>query len=420
MELEELRKRRNRINAEYKKNEEALENILTNVQTLADESNRVADIAQNSKQILDDLDREFEVKTGLQGQDVAFLFLAIGLQCLRIYGLNKLTQREKATKLKNDDGSYTLEGSIDREEKKLMQKFDDGIQEMPNLYYAPLNQIIANPKVPYDCTKVIGEVNFFQHANHRFPTLGHDPILGLFFGTANILTNTISTTVKSPVPGIRTNHVFYQSELTGSGNLKIANPMIQAGNILPCSTIKMCFAVRQRFEQDKPAFVAALIKQILHIGTDMYTKAGIQFPGVNLILTPEQTEKITKYVDWGTGVKAGASAVFAELINGLISLLHNLMYSDKIGVSRDVYNVRTKKIIMYSNVIASGSNIIATGLNMAHGNEAAIKDLDIGGILVTVHHLIEEPKFIRKVKEEYIFGNFKQKILGQDLDLLDV
>ncbi|MEY8392917.1 hypothetical protein AALA98_16495 [Lachnospiraceae bacterium 45-W7] len=420
MELEELRKRRKQINAEYKKNEKAMENVLSNVQTLADESIRVADVAHNAEQLLDDLDREFEIKTGLQGQDIAFLFLATGLQCLRIYGLNKLTQREKAGRITNDDGSYTLEGKIYKKEKQIMKRFNNGVQEMPELYYAPLNQIIANPKVPYDCTKVTGEVNFFQHANHRFSTLGHDPIFGLFFGTANILTNTISTTVKHPIPRIRTSHVFYQTEIMKRGDLKIGSPMIQAGDIFPCSTIEMCFHVKQRFEQDKKSFAAALIKQILHIGTDMYTKAGIQFPGANLMLTPKQTEKITKYVDWGTGVKAGTSAVFSELINGLISLLHNFMYSNKLGISRDVYNVRTKKIVMCSNAIASGSNIIATGLKVASGNESAIKDLDIGGILVAVHHLIEDPKYIRKLKEEYIFGNFNQMVSGEDLKLLEV
>lgn len=413
MELEELRNRRAHINARY-------ENALTNMEILAEESTRVAEVAHNSEIILENLDREFEFKTGLQGQDIAFLFLATGLQCLRIYGLNQITQREQATKTKNEDGSYTLEGKIDKAEQDFMKRFDNGIQEEAQLYYAPLNQIIANPKVPYDCTSISEKnSNFFQHANHRFATLGHDPVLGLFFGTANILTNTISIT-KAPIPGIFTNHVSYKSEWMKNGKMKIGTPTIQIGDSLPCSTVEMCIRVKERFENDKKAFVAALIKQVLHIGTDMYTKAGIQFPGSNLILTPAQTEKFTKYIDWGTTVNVGTSALFAGMINGIISLIHNFMYSEELGISREVYNVRTKKIIMYSNTIASCSNIISTGLNMVCGNTAAIKEVDIGGILVTVHRLIEAPKFIRKVKEEYIFGKFDQMILGEKLDLLEV
>ena len=42
---------------------------LNNMQKLADESNRVADVAHNAEQTLNDLDREFESKTGLQGAD---------------------------------------------------------------------------------------------------------------------------------------------------------------------------------------------------------------------------------------------------------------------------------------------------------------------------------------------------------------
>lgn len=49
--------------------------------------------------------------------------------------------------------------------------------------------------VPYDTTKSTVS-GLFIGANHRFATLGHDPILGLIFGTANIMTNTI-TTVKN-------------------------------------------------------------------------------------------------------------------------------------------------------------------------------------------------------------------------------
>ncbi len=392
---------------------------LKNMQIIADESMRVASVAHNSRDILNNLDKTFEEKTGLKGMDVAFLFLATGLQCLRIYVLNDITKREKASKMKNEDGSYTREGKIYKKEREIMDRFKDGFNEKASLYYAPLNQIILNPKVPYDSTRISKTGSgFFQHANHRFATLGHDPILGLFFGTANILTNTITTT-RAPIPGIYTNHVSYDMDIMKNGDIKFKSPEIQIGEDFPASTIVMCTKVKERFEHDKKSFVAALIKQILHIGSDMYTKAGIQFPGANLILSPKQTELLTKYVDWGTTVKTGVAGLMAEVINGIISVLHNLMYSDDLGISREVYNVKTRKIIMYSNILASGSNIIKTGLNVAGGNARAIKDLDIGGIIVAIHHLVEDPKYIRKIKKEFVLGNFDQMIIGEDLKLLD-
>ena len=411
--LEELRRQREEVNSRIK-------NDLINMKILADDSLRVAEVAHNSETILDNLDKEFEKQTGLQGPDIKFLFIATGLQCLRIYLLDKLTKREKATKIKKEDGSYTLEGKIDKSEQKLLNKFDKNIDidEETRLYYAPLNQIIANPKVPYDCTSGGGQ-GFFQNANHRFSTLGHDPVLGLFFGTANILTNTISTT-RTPIPGIFTNHVLYETTQKKDGKLKIAKPIIDGTNILSCSTIEMCNKVRDRFENDKLSVVAALIKQILHIGTDMYTKLGIQLPGASLILNSKQVENISKYTDWGTTVKSGISGLFSLAINNIISLLHNFMYSNEMGISHDIYNIRTKKIIAYSNFIASCSNIISTGIKMVNGNGLAIKDLDIGGIIVTVHKLTENHQYIRKIKEEYIFGNFNKMIEGEELKLFEI
>ena len=285
--LDELRERR-------KKSNERAEKVAQNIETIANESERVADVAHNASETLDSLDKDFEYKTGLQGTDIAFLFMAIGLQCIRIYILNELTKREKATKIKNDDGSLTLEGKIDQKQHELLSKYDTGVSEKPHDFYAPINQIIANPKVPYDCTTLSERgTEFFQHANHRFATLGHDPLLGLIFGTANILTNTISIT-KAPILGVFTEKVEYK--VTLMKGVKIGSPVIQYSGMNPiqlANTLLMLQACEERIQKEKNAVAAALIKQICHIGTDIFTKAGLQIPGANLILSPAQTEKLT-------------------------------------------------------------------------------------------------------------------------------
>ncbi len=90
------------------------------------------------------------------------------------------------------------------------------------------------------------------------------------------------------------------------------------------------------------------------------------------------------------------------------------MYEETKYSSRDVYSVKTRKIIMYSNLIASSSNVIWVGMNMAVGNKRAIRQLDIGGLIVTIHRLLTDKKFIRQVKEEFIFGSFNKMIMGED------
>ena len=127
-------------------------------------------------------------------------------------------------------------------------------------------------------------LKLFKGANHRFSTLGHDPILGLIFGTANILTNTI-TCVRTPI--ITTNHVIY--------DFNYKNPKIGMG----ASTSTTLKKSLERVNEDAGAVVAAVMKQVIHIGTDMYTPCGIQLPGANLLLSNTNAEKITRYISTG-------------------------------------------------------------------------------------------------------------------------
>lgn len=159
------------------------------------------------------------------------------------------------------------------------------------------------------------------------------------------------------------------------------------------------------------------MEKIIHIGTDLYTPCGIQIPGANLLLSNTEVEKLTQYVSMGDLIKVGASAGVTELINMLISTIHLLMYDSTSGLTRDVYSVKTRKIIMYSNIIATTSNLIWVGANMMSGNEAAIRQLDLGGLMITIKRLISDKEYIRRIKEEFVLGGFNKMIQGEDLNL---
>lgn len=426
MSLEELEAKRTKL----KSNSDI---TLNNMQKLADESNRVAEVAHNSREILNNLDKEFESQTGLKGNDIKFLFVAVGLQVARIVILNELTKSETA------GFGNRNETKLHDFQEKLLRRFNNGgvIQERP--YYASMDHIIAKMGVPYDATaaltekslqKLIGKdrtwdfdlsemipdekLSLFKGANHRFATLGHDPVVGLIFGTGNIMTNTI-TCVKTPViaggigiPVLTTNHVVFTSDFK--------DPRIAAYG----STAIMFKEMLKRTKDQPSAFVASLIKQIIHIGTDLYTPCGIQIPGANLILSNTEVEKLTNYISAGDIIKIGTSAKLSELINLLISTLHTLMYDSSKTISKELYSVRTRKIIMYSNVIATGSNVLWVAGNMLVGNESAIKQLDIGGLIVTIKRLITDTEYIRQIKEEFVLGGFNKMIQGDDLGLEEV
>lgn len=393
MDIEKLRQRRKKI----KKNIDILN---SNIDKIINETKRVESIAANSEKIIADLDKEFENLTGLNKVDFPFLFLATALQCIRIYLINNLTKIDKA------GNKNKTENTLHKVQKRVLKKFDNGNRDEPSKFYAPLNQIIFNRGVPYDAQNFLDtKYNLFKGANHRFSTLGHDPILGLIFGTANILTNTITCNDKFL---ITTNHVVYDS---AQKNPKIANFT---------STILMLDNAINRFNDDIESFVAALIKQILHIGTDLYTPCGIHIPFSNLLLDKKNVEELAKVVNTGDIIKLGMSMKISLWINTLISLLHQLMYDEKIYKNRDIYNVKTKKIIMYSNAIASTSNIIWVAINLKGGNQKVLKQLDIGGLMVTIYRLITDIDFIIKIKEEFVLGGFRKMIIGEEIDLQEV
>ena len=99
MNLNELQKQRQKLR-------ENTDITLNNMKIISDESERVADVAHNSHQLLDNLDSEFESITGLKGNDVKFLFAAIGLQMTRIVVLNELTKIEKAGNKNREKCNY--------------------------------------------------------------------------------------------------------------------------------------------------------------------------------------------------------------------------------------------------------------------------------------------------------------------------
>lgn len=357
----------------------SVESYYEKVLTCGDIDKTLAEYEENYDRITD----EFLEKTKLQGPDLIFLFMGVALQCIRIYVINKLTEIEKA----NSHGGK--EDKLHNLQEKIFDKMGKGGTSDVLELYAPFEAIVSTRGVPYDATASVSDeikkLKLFKGANHRFSTLGHDPFLGLIFGTANILTNTITTNRRI---FLTTNVVHYD------GLMK--NPKI--GMIVPTSA--MMKAAGDRLKDDKKSVAAAVIKQLIHIATDMYTPKGIALPGAGLILNNTSVEKLTDYISTGDLLKIGASAGISALINTLISAIHGckLLFEDDgtDSFAKDLYQARTRKIITYSNCIASASNLITTAIS------PDAKSLDIGGLIITVTRLFSDISFLTKLEYEYI------------------
>ena len=381
MTLDDLKKKRKIL----KKDSDA---TLQNMQTLANESLRVANVAHNSRKILDSLDEEFERQTGLESSDLSFLFAGVALHCARIYVINNMKSPAKLTQ--GDKGISPLQVP-----QIINDAYSGSLSSDDNSYYVPLNQIITGKEFPYDVED--------NHKKSKTTVFGKDPVLGLLFGTANILTNT-TTSISNAL--IRTDHVKYDLE---SKKLKKSKK---------ASTGVMLKKTQERVSGDPVSVIAAVIKQVGHTAVDLKNKCGVNIPESNLILTDDYAEKLAQYIGIEETIKVGISIEMITLINTIISTFHMMRFDSNKFFSEDIYSVKTRKILLYSNIIATASNTIWVGANIATGNEKAIKDLDIAGLIAIVHRLRTDAEFVNKIKEEFIFGNFNRLIQGDDLNLI--
>lgn len=359
------------------------------LQKIADESTRVAEVAANAEQILDEIDEKFEKCTGLNKLDVSFLFLAVALQVVRQYVYTKFPERLDSTTAANNTKGHGEEHS-DRKHR----------------YYNPsLEEIISNP-VPFDANMgANGALKGGGDMGHRVTAIGHDMILGLVFGTANIATSTLTN------KNLQSYHIYMDYDKKGRKRDCFRN-QANTGLVLSKTKDKL---LQEGFEGKQKVGVS-LLKEIIHLHSDINTKNSLPIPIVTVIDAGLAADLAMSGLDMANIVTVGKQATYSVFINAIISMLHGLFYDASIEYSRKTYEVRTRKILSYSNLIASASNLIYVGVNASLGNESAWKNLDIGGLLVTLYRITTDAKFIRQVKREFIEQEFFAQIRGSEYD----
>ena len=336
---------------------------------------------------LERIDREFKERTRLQDADAAFVVAATMLQVARVLVINFLTEVERA------GAGNAKEDALHGFQDRVFSGFDDGAPAESGRLFASKSHILSSRGVPYDATRYEAEnLKIFKGANHRFATLGHDPVLGLVFGTSNIMTNSITCVRDANVFGIGARiPATYSVSYDAFGK----NPLIGA----PTGTVEMLVAAGRRVVSEPDAAAAALIKQLIHIGTDLYTPCGIQVPFANLVLDKAHTEALTKYVSTGDVLKVGMQASMTVLINWLIAAHHGcslIFKDDGSDYCTETYQARTKKIILISDTIATSSSVVQASITKNP------KCLDLGGAAVLVYRLFSDARFVAKLKEEYV------------------
>lgn len=330
-------------------------------------------IAQHADMYLDKFDAEFEKKTALTKTDIGFLFVAIGLQIARQVLLTKMT-----TRLSDQEAAKRTPGHLEEH------------SDRHHRYYNPsLDEIISNP-VPFDANiGANGALTGGGALGHRVKTFGHDPVLGLVFGTANIATSTLTTT------DFQSYHIY-----TNEGGRDFFSH--------PASTAKIFEKMREKLTPGNvegwTIVGASLVKEIIHLRSDIYTKNSLAMPGL-AVVDPQLASTIAGYgMDMANICDIGKQATYAILINSLIAMIHRAFCQDS-GFDRKLYEVRTRKILTYSNIASEAANLAYCGITKDWSK------LDVGGILVTIWLIITNREYISRVKQEFLFGRFRDLVL---------
>ena len=311
------------------------------------------------------LEYEFCKKTKLTSLDISIMLVAAALQTLRWYFMDNKSLRFNTDKDADNafNGVFGKKGTIG--------------EYLP----ADVASLLTDHSVPYDTVKrsarfktiYPGESVGLSGTNHRYKTLGHDPVAGWIVGTANIATNTLAVNDWSrlfPSYHVKDNCIDGKTSLS---------------NIMQWSYDIAC---------DNPEVIGlSFLKQALHYSTDVFTTQGLPLPGINS-LSPEASKFLI-----GNGIDVYSvtrGMAMAALINKLVEMFHKLFYNEHSDGDPRLYEVRSRKIVTYSNTLSSVLNV---------GYVAVTKNftkLDVGGIIVTLWRILNDSKTVLEIKKEFI------------------
>lgn len=335
---------------------------------------------------LNEINAEFSHKTSITNKtDLSFLAIATALQVSKSlifpyvakqfeYG----EQFDASKRLAHDDKT------IKEAQRAANDDFRDKYLQNNKAGYW-VNILYQTP--PYDTTVGSKDLGINMGGKyHRLYTLGHDPILGWLFGTANILTDIITL------------NNFHSYRVERKPKLRITPVAVSSGTMFHESY--------QAIQDDALNLPAAIFAQAQHLKSDEFTKVGLPVPILSTFNESFANALYKSQYDalcFARDTKiVGASYVISLMFDIIISLTHNLFKPS--DVDQEIYNARTKKILLISNSIASTSTIVNTAITKNP------KNLDIGSLISTVAHLFLDMRFIAKLRHEFVEKKIDEKL----------
>ena len=366
-------------------------------------------------QLEDKINSEFTQKTSISNKiDLNFLAIAIAMCVAKglLYPLISRAAGYGTTFDPNDRKNH--------DDPSIKKTYNDAKQDFQNSHknstgHGSWEDFLTRP-VPYDITNGTGcmtDLNL-HGGSHRLYTLGHDPILGWIFGTSNILIDAITVAPCAVIPtdGHSKQTIAKMITMRTYHVQRVPRMYITSNQVSTAELFMESVQVSQEYWLNLPA---AIFVESQHLLSDRDTKLGLPVPVIQLF-SPDCASNLYKsHYDalcLARDAKIiGTSATISLFIDTIIGLVHGLFYNPNNDGSRDLYEVRTRKILLIANAIGTSSNLI-----LAYLTKDA-RAIDAGSLLITVGHLFTDPRFFLQIKKEFIEQIFSKKLEAELIEL---
>ena len=320
---------------------------------------------------------EFAARTGLTQSDLAFLTVATGIQTARWAMMPKIVgQLGRSGRLLatlSPSAMAMLEQKPDTKELTL-------IDETNEEFIAEAEKIHEGPKSWEEILEQKDDLpdNAFNNDSMNW-----------LFGIVNKIT------------GTHTSSNFASTNAVTGENISTPGILAEALRSIKDDPRRLTAAVYSQYAQQKAAQGETV--DVLSPVTEALQ------PGMESEIFQMQAQQLASMSDL---TLIGKQAALPLVINMVVGLLHGMRYNPETDGPREFYDARTRKIILLSNMMASGSN-----LAFAAASEHWEK-LDIGGLLVSGARAIQDCAYLVNLEDHFIREQM-DKVYEKELQDID-
>ena len=323
------------------------------------------------------INEEFAARTGLTQSDLVFLSVATSIQTARWVMMPKIVgqlgRSGKILAALSPSAMAMLEQKPSTKDVALIDKTNEEfIAEAEEIHEGPKNW----------------EEILEQKDNLPDNEFNNDSMNWLF-GIVNKIT------------GTHTGSDFASTDAVTGENVSTPGMLAEALRSIKEDPNRLTAAVYTQYAQQRAAQGDPI--DVLSPVTDALQ------PGMESEIFQMQAQQLASMSDL---TLIGRQAAFPLVINMVVGLLHGLKYNPETDGPRQFYDARTRKIILLSNLMASGSNLAFTIASEQWGK------LDIGGLLVSGTRAIQDMSYLINLEDHFIREQM-DKVMEKELQDID-